>query len=160
MWQLYSLVAQMVKNLPAMRETWVQFLGWEDPLEEGTAAHSIILAWSSPWTEEAGWLQSMGSQRVRHDWVTTYTQHIHYEMTISINLITICPHVSFYINNTMTKNTYSLCCKSYPQISFLIYYRVYACILPLSIWPLNAFPSGNHHFFYVCMNLILIYYFF
>ena len=57
----------MVKNLPAMWETWVGSLGWEDPLEEGTAAHASILAWRIPWTEETGRLQSMGSQSVRHD---------------------------------------------------------------------------------------------
>ena len=57
-----SLVAQLVKNLPAMRESWVRFLGWEDPLEKGKATHSSILAWRIPWT-----IQSMGSQRVRHD---------------------------------------------------------------------------------------------
>ena len=61
-----SLVAQMVKNPSAMQETWVQSLGWEDPLEEGMATHSSILAWRIPWTEEPGRLQSMGSQRVRH----------------------------------------------------------------------------------------------
>ena len=55
-----SLVAQMVKNLPAMWETWVQSQGWEDPLEEGMATHSIILAWRIPWTEEPGGLQSTG----------------------------------------------------------------------------------------------------
>ena len=57
----------MVKNLPAMQETWVQSLGWEDPLEKGMATHSSILAWRIPWTEEPGGLQSMGSPRVRHD---------------------------------------------------------------------------------------------
>ena len=57
----------MVKNLPATRETWVGSLGWEDPLVESMATHSSILAWSIPWTEEPGRLQSMGSQRVRHD---------------------------------------------------------------------------------------------
>ena len=57
-----SLVAQTVKNLTAMHETWVRFLGQEDPLEKGMAAHSSILAWRIPWTEEAGGLQSMGSQ--------------------------------------------------------------------------------------------------
>ena len=62
-----SLVAQMVKNPPTMPETWVQSLGWEDPLEEGTATHSSILAWRIPWTEEPGRLQSMWSQRVRHN---------------------------------------------------------------------------------------------
>ena len=62
-----SLVAQMVKNLPAMQETRVQSLVWEAPLEKGMAAHSSILAWKIPWTEEPGGLQSIESQRVRHD---------------------------------------------------------------------------------------------
>ena len=56
----------MVKNLPAMQETQLQSLGWEDPLEKGMAIHSSILAWRIQWTEEPGRLQSMGSQRVRH----------------------------------------------------------------------------------------------
>ena len=62
-----SLVAQMVKNPPEMQETWVQSLGWEDPLEEGLEIHSNILAWRIPWTEKPGGLQPMGSQRVGHD---------------------------------------------------------------------------------------------
>ena len=57
----------MVKHLPAMRETRVQSLGWEDPLEKEMAAHSSILAWKIPWTEEPGRLQSTGLQRVGHD---------------------------------------------------------------------------------------------
>ena len=61
-----SLVAQMVKNLPPVWETWFRSLGWEDP-GEGTTTHSSILAWRIPWTEEPGRLQSMGLQRVRHD---------------------------------------------------------------------------------------------
>ena len=60
-------MAQMVKNLPAVWETWVQSLGWEDPLENEMATHSSTLAWKIPRTEEAGSLQSMGSQRVGHD---------------------------------------------------------------------------------------------
>ena len=56
----------MVKNLSAMQETWVQFLGWEDPLEEEMATHSSILVWRNPWTEEPDGLQSMGLQRVGH----------------------------------------------------------------------------------------------
>ena len=66
-----SLVAQRVKRLPAMWETWVQSLGGEDPLEKEMANHSSILAWKIPWTEKPGRLQTMGSQRVRHDWVTS-----------------------------------------------------------------------------------------
>ena len=66
-----SLVAQMVKHLPAMPETWVRFLGWEDPLEKEMAIHSSTLAWKIPWTEEPDRLQSTGSQRVGHDWATS-----------------------------------------------------------------------------------------
>ena len=61
------LVAETVKNLSTLQETWVQSLGWEDPLAEGMATHSSILAWRIPWTEEPGGLQSMGSQRIRHN---------------------------------------------------------------------------------------------
>ena len=62
-----SPVAQMVKNLPPMQETQVRSLGWEDPLEEGMATCSSILAWRIPWTEEPAGLQSLGSQRPGHD---------------------------------------------------------------------------------------------
>ena len=62
-----SLVAQIVKNLPAMQDTQVRSLGWEDALEKGMATHSTILAWRILWTEEPGGLQSMGSQRVMRD---------------------------------------------------------------------------------------------
>ena len=62
-----SLVAQMLKNLPAMQETQVLSLGREDPLEKGISTHSSVLAWKIPWIEEPGGLQSMGSQRIGHD---------------------------------------------------------------------------------------------
>ena len=65
--QFLSLVAQSVKNLPAVQETWVWSLGWEDVLEKEMATHSSILAWKISWTEEPGGLQSMGLQSVRHD---------------------------------------------------------------------------------------------
>ena len=65
-----SLVAQLIKNPPAMRETWVQSLGWEDPLEKGKAIYSSILAWRNPWA-----VQPTGSQRVGHNWATfTFTE--------------------------------------------------------------------------------------
>ena len=66
-----SLVTQMVQHVPTMQETRVQSLGWEDLLEKAMATHSITLAWKIPWMEEPGRLQSMGSQRVRHDWATS-----------------------------------------------------------------------------------------
>ena len=76
-----SLVAQLVKRLPAVRETWVHSLGQKDPLEKETATHSSILAWKTPWTEKPGRLQYMGLQKVRHDSVTSrsffHTVHGH-----------------------------------------------------------------------------------
>ena len=60
-------MAQTVKSLPAVQETQVQSLGWEDSLEKGMATHSSVLDWKIPWTEEPGRLQSMGLQRLRHD---------------------------------------------------------------------------------------------
>ena len=62
-----SLVAQRLKRLPAMWVAWVRSLGWEDPLEKAMTPHPSILAWRIPWMEEPGGLQSLGSQRVRHD---------------------------------------------------------------------------------------------
>ena len=62
----------MVKRLPEMQKTWVRSLGWEDPLEKEMTNHSSTLAWKIPWTEEPGRLQSMRSQRVGHDWVTSF----------------------------------------------------------------------------------------
>ena len=67
------LVAQLVKTPPAMWETLVQSLDWKDPLEEGMATHSSILAWRIPWTEAPGGIETTGSQRVGHDWVTKLT---------------------------------------------------------------------------------------
>ena len=67
-WSGASLVAQTVKNLPAMWETGVRYLGWEDPLEKGMVPHSSTLAWIIPWTEEPGGLQSIESQRVGQHW--------------------------------------------------------------------------------------------
>ena len=81
-----SLVAQLVKNLPAIQQTWVQPLGWRDPLEKGKATHCSILAWRVPWT-----IQSTGSQRVRHNWAT---------FTLSyFNQIPVC---SMWFWNTQT----------------------------------------------------------
>ena len=70
-------MAQTVKNLPAMQETGVRFLGREDPLEKEMATHSSILAWRIPWTEERGRLQSIVSQRVGHDRATNTHTHTH-----------------------------------------------------------------------------------
>ena len=73
-------MAQTIKNLPAMQETWVQSLGWEDLLEKGKATHSSILAWRIPWTEESGGLQSTGSQTVGNDGTAKYIAPISKEL--------------------------------------------------------------------------------
>ena len=130
-----SLVAQMVKNLPAMQETWVQSLGWEDPLEEGMAAHSSILAWRILWTVELGGPQSMGLQRVA-------TKHSHLLGQSSFSSVSqSCPtlwtpwtaaHQAFLsiissqslfkfnsITSVMPSNHFILCCPLLPQPSIL-----------------------------------------
>ena len=70
MFALFKMVAQTVKYLPAIQKTWVWYLGREDALEKGLATHYSFLAWRILWTEEPGGLQSMGLQRVEHNWAT------------------------------------------------------------------------------------------
>ena len=76
-------MAQTVKNLPAMQETQVRSLGWEDPLEKAMATHSSILAWRIPLTDEPGGLQSIGLQRVRGDWATNTCSTFYINMAIA-----------------------------------------------------------------------------
>ena len=77
---------QRLKRLPAMQETWVQSLGQEDPLEKEMTPHSNTLAWRIPWTKEPGGLQSMGSQRVGHDWETSLSLSLH---TQNVSLLSL-----------------------------------------------------------------------
>ena len=81
----------MVKNPPSMQDTWVRSLSWEDPLQEGMATHSSILAWRISWTEEPGGLQSKGSQRVghRHKWVTKHTYQHHLSSWLRVLICSI-----------------------------------------------------------------------
>ena len=82
-------VAQLIKDPPAMRETWVQSLDWEDPLEKENATHSRILAWRFPWT-----VQSMGSQRVGQEWATfTFTLQLMNRATVNIYVQVLCRYV-------------------------------------------------------------------
>ena len=81
----------MVKIPPAMRETWVRSVGWEDPLEEGMAKPTLVfLPGESPWTEEPSRLQSLGSKRVRHDWATEHSTHIKHEHKIIMHSMLFC----------------------------------------------------------------------
>ena len=87
-----SRVAQIVKSLLAVQETWVWYLGREDQLEKKMATHSSTLAWKIPWMEEPGKLQSMGLQRVRHDWPTSL---VHSEMVLGLSAFTYSMHVLY-----------------------------------------------------------------
>ena len=80
------LVAQIINSLPAMWETWVRSLGWEDPLEKEIAIHSSILPWKIPWMKEPGGLQSVGCQRVRHDWANNTLTIITHLRQINIQM--------------------------------------------------------------------------
>ena len=112
-------VAQKVKNLPAMQETQVQSLGWEDPLKKGMTSHSRILAWRIPWTREPGGLHSMSSQRVEHDWVLNTTEclthtHTHISDTTSdAEKSQLWYHVSLNENIYVCSSTFELCWRYY-----------------------------------------------
>ena len=98
-----SLVAQTIKLLPAMRATWVQCLGWEDLLEKEIATHSYILAWKIPWTVKPGRLQSIWSQRVGHDWVTSLSffhfTHLYIYTCVCV-CVCVCVYIYIYVSHT------------------------------------------------------------
>ena len=108
-------MAQTVKNSPAMQETLVWSLGWEDPLEEDMETHSSILAWRIPWAEEPGGLQSIGSQRVGYDWGDWALTHIEYNLLIltfkaSVSLCSYILYISlFFISWAVIKVSHQDC---------------------------------------------------
>ena len=112
LWQ--SLMAQRLKHLPPVWETWVRSLGQEDPQEKEMVTHSSILAWRIPWTEEPGRLQSTGSQRVRHDWATSlHFISLHFIISWTWRLICAPP---LFEKKQKTKNII-LCIKGYKSKS-------------------------------------------
>ena len=143
-----SLVAQIVKSLPAMQETWVQSLGWEDPLEKKMATHSSILAWEIPWMEEPGWLQSMGSQRVRHDWTTSLLDDLctpYFEKQWSIG----------YLLSQMLWDLFYDCIMHFDKCLFMLENNVYPMIIGC------RFPYVSFHprFSQCCSKLLYIFWF-
>ena len=107
-------------NLPAVQETWVRFLGQEDLLEKGMATHSSVLAWKIPWAEKPGGLQSMGSQRVRHDWATN-------------TFIYMCVYIYTYVHTYIHIHTYTR------SRCFKVKYGIKYASLPLKILATNKF---------------------
>ena len=103
-------MARRLKCLPAMQETWVRSLGWEDPLEKEMATHSSILAWRIPWAEEPGGLQSTGSQRVGHNWATSLHLSISKVFFLSWkHIISILYQCDFYWLHSLLMNLQGSC---------------------------------------------------
>ena len=123
-----SLVAQRVKCLPAMRETWVWSLGQEDPLEKEMAMHSSTLAWKIPWTQKPGGPQSMGSQRIRHNWATS--------LSLYCSVAKSCPTLSC---NLQTRDS----------LSFTIFWNL------LTLTAIESVMPSNH--LILCRPLLLLF---
>ena len=134
-----SLVAQMVNRLPTMQETRVQSLGWEDLLEKEMATHSSILAWKIPWTEEPGRLQSVGSQRVRKDWVIS--------ISLSFSPLTLSISASQAINfldSVASASQTRLYCKFW-HLRFCFVFSFCNANSWLKLWLLrHSLQKGNH----------------
>ena len=145
---LCTLVAQMVKNPPAMQKSWVWSLGWEDPLEKGMATHSSILAWKRTWIEEPRGLQSRGSQTFEHEWTTNTCAHTHtHTHTLHCQPLIQFSSVSSYIQSCLT-----LCDpvnRSTPGLP--VHYSYLRLLKPMSIE--SVMPS-NH--LILCRPLLLL----
>ena len=139
-----SLGAQLVKHLPAMQETWVQSLGWEDPLEKGMATHSSILAWKIPWTEEPGRLQSAGAERVGHDWATNTHVLSGYLTWVILQFVVLC-------RCSVAKSRPTLCypmdCSAQASLSFTISQSL------LKLMSVESLTPSNH--LILCRPLLL-----
>ena len=152
-WYWASLMAQTVKNLPAMQETWVQSLGQEDPLEKGMATHSSILSWRIPWTEGPGGLQSMQSQRVRHDSVTSTSLQWYYVIRSVLwsYCASITTHSSFHLWNWSSISVlFSLI---FIFKTFIKYGKFVHYFFKYSMCFTVSFPSGTPN---VCMLVCLM----
>ena len=136
-----TLGTSLVQNPPAMWETWVWFLGWENPLEKGTVTHSIILSWSIPWT-----IQSMGSQKVGHNWAT-FTFVVNYLLLLNNYLIWNFPYSYYQCNfclfirhwhNSLQEGIHFRKVLSFPTNEFKVFpkFLVFSLsVMSSSLWP-------------------------
>ena len=151
--QVSLLVAQLVKNLPAVQKTWIWSLGWEDSLETGTASHFSILAWRIPWTEVPGRLPSpCGRKWVRHDWATN-TPHSHLGSAKN-NVSWVCHyHKCKQIEKFVKICSYFMCNQPFCIIHHqIIHYMGIEKINPMFIWFMMDFRRYKclfRHKFYV-----------
>ena len=137
-----SLVAEMVKNLPAMQATQVWSLGREDPLQKEIATHSSILVWEIPWTEKFGGIQSMGLQRVRHDWATNIF-HLYYFLDSTYKWYYIVFIFFWFISPSI--RSISCCWKWQCFIPFYGLYMPYPLKPVVCCWTLGFFPCLGYH---------------
>ena len=139
------LVAQMIKNLPAMQETQVQSLGWKDPLEKGMTTHSSILAWRIPWTEEPSGLQSMGLQRVGHNWVTN-TCFLVFPISANDMAVHSCylnkfkSHPSFFFSHSTSDLPFTFYCQCVSYLSVVCHFH--SCHLSTDSCHLSGLPAS------------------
>ena len=137
LWTIF-LMAQTLKNLPSIQETWVRPLGREDPPEKWMMTHSSVLAWRIAWTEEPGGLQPAGSQRVRHDWVTNTFTFMRLQAvaklvsTSSLLILSDCLRIQDSFPNTDH-------CYFLPFNSITKYNLLFSCICHLSIYSLSIY---------------------
>ena len=138
-----SLIAQLVKNPPAMQETWVQSLGWEHPLEKGTAAHSGIFAWRIPWTEEPGELQSMGC-RVWHTWATfTHKNTMVPPVASSVFLVTVHWAASQCPDRGLQQQSAAWASPGRQQVTYLAGCRWTSTVLPVTGQHVGSLVNQN-----------------
>ena len=152
-------MAQTVKNPPAKQKTWVRSLGWEDPLDGGMATHSSILGWRISWTEKPGRLPSMGSQRIRHDWINLACRHIDEIQIYNLNgnteetqgHITLfsSKHVpaQYHQMNVTVRNRTP--CETWQNL--FIYFSLYSFVQQIfRVWWLNSrhYPRHRRHIYY------------
>ena len=136
-------MAQMVKNPPAMQETWVQSLGWDYPLEKGMATHSSILAWRISWTDEPGRLQSMGSQRVRQDWATsTFTWHLLSSIQFSHSVVSNSLWLGQQDTRVPCPSPTTGPCSNPCPLSWWCHPTISSSVVPLSSCP-QSFPASG-----------------
>ena len=154
-----SLVAQRLKRLPAMRETWVRSLGWEDPLEKEMATASSIFAWRIPWTEEPVGLQSIGPHRVGYDWTTSLSLC----MKCSLGISNFLEEISSIFHSIV----FLYFCTAHLRFSYLLaifWNSAFSCVyLSLSPLPLasllfspNYKASSDNHFAFFFFGMVLI----
>ena len=156
-------MAQRLKGLPAMQETWVQSLGQEDPLEKEMATHPSILAWRIPWTEKPGGLQSTGSQRVGHDWATSLSLFFLSCQPASSGKMWLSVWIMFSVVDSFVSQLQPSCLNPFslkgPLFPLLTYFHSSTDLRTYYICALEICPGTSSHMLWESFNDGLVPYF-